>query len=228
MPADAADAAGKVLIFSRTTGFRHPSIETAVARLSTALLERGFTTLATEDPAVFTAAGGLGRFAAVVLLSTTGKALGDPGTEALAALEAFVQAGGALAGVHAATSTEYPPTGPLTRLLGGKFVEHPGGVRTASCHREGNHPSSAALPEPFVVKDEIYFMDNLRADNQVVLRCDAASGTARLPIAWYRPSGGGAGRVFYTALGHADEDWQPTAPKFRDHILPGVLWALGR
>jgi uncharacterized protein len=225
-PTDAPAAAGKVLIFSRTTEFRDASIETAVARLSAALIERGFTTEATEDAAVFTGGGGLARFAAVVLLSTTGKPLGDPGTAALAALETFVQGGGALVGLHSATSTEYAPAGPLTRLLGGKFINHPGGVRTASCHREGNHPASSALPEPFVVKDEIYFMDNLRADNQVVLRCDADSGGGRLPIAWYRQEG--AGRVFYTALGHANEDWQPTAPKFRDHILPGVLWALGR
>jgi type 1 glutamine amidotransferase len=226
-PADSGAPAGKVLIFSRTTGFRHTSIEPAVARLSGALVERGFTAEATEDPAVFTGAGGLARFAAVVLLSTTGKPLGDPGTAALSALQSFVQGGGALVGLHSATSTEYAPAEPLTRLLGGRFVDHPGGVRTASCHREGNHPASSVLPEPFVVKDEIYFMDNLRADNQVVLSCDAESGPARLPIAWYRQEGG-AGRVFYTALGHANEDWQPTAPKFRDHILPGVLWALGR
>lgn len=229
LPAPAPDstASNEVLVFSRTTAFRHDSIETAVARLSAALQERGFAVEATENQAVFTASGGLGRFAGVVLLSTTGKALGDPGTEALAALEAFVAAGGALVGLHSSTSTEYAPSGPLTRLLGGKFINHPGGVRSAACHREGNHPASSALPEPFTVRDEIYVMDNLRPDNQVILRCDADSGPGRLPIAWYRQEAG-AGRVFYTALGHANEDWQPTAPKFRDHILPGVLWALGR
>jgi type 1 glutamine amidotransferase len=85
------------------------------------------------------------------------------------ALEAFVQAGGALTGLHAATDSQYAPNGPLTRLLGGVFIDHPGGERTASRHGEGDHPASSSLPEPFVVNDEIYVMDKLRADNQVIL-----------------------------------------------------------
>ena len=228
MPVEAGNGGGgAVLIFSRTTGFRHDSIPEAVAKLGAALRARGFTVEASENPQVFTAAPGLSRFRGVVLLSTTGKALGDPGTEALAALESFVKAGGALAGLHSATSTEYDPSSAITRLLGGKFVNHPGNVRQANCHAEGTHPAAAMLPEPFVVRDEIYVMDNLRSDNQVVLRCDAVAGGARLVIAWFREATADSGRVFYTALGHANEDWQDTSPKFTAHILPGVLWALG-
>ena len=45
-------------------------------------------------------------------------------------------------------------------------------------------------------------------------------------MAWYRSEG--SGRVFYSALGHAAEDFAADAPKFRDHMVPGMLWALGQ
>ena len=35
----------------------------------------------------------------------------------------------------------------------------------------------------------------------------------------------GAGRVFYTALGHRDDVWRNAT--YRQHILTGLLWALG-
>ncbi len=44
------------------------------------------------------------------------------------------------------------------------------------------------------------------------------------PQAWYHIFG--AGRSFYTALGHADEIWTSNAT-FRAHLLGGIRWALG-
>jgi uncharacterized protein len=35
----------------------------------------------------------------------------------------------------------------------------------------------------------------------------------------------GAGRVFYTALGHRPEVWADD--RFRLHLLEGIRWALG-
>jgi type 1 glutamine amidotransferase len=213
-------------VFSHTTGFRHGSIPPAITGLRTVLTANGFTVEASEDPAIITAAK-LQTLAGVILVSTTGKPLGESPATALAALEAFVRGGGALVGLHAASSTEYEPPVSYTRLIGGRFVEHPGGVREARCHAEGNHPIVAKIPEPFVVRDEIYVMSNLNPDNQVVLRCEAFGNTAnRLPIAWYRQEG--QGRVFYTGLGHENSDWSPQDPYLRDHALPGILWALGK
>jgi uncharacterized protein len=222
--ADAAAAGGTVLVYSHTTGNRHDHIPRAVASLQAALRERGFTVEASEDPAWFTTAR-LSPLAGIILVSTTGTPLGDPGLEALAALEAYVRGGGVLVGLHAASSTFYDPALPYTPLIGGKFEDHPGGVRMDNCHAQGDHPAVAHLPEPFVVRDEIYSMSHLRADNEVILTCDALGG-GRLPIAWHRQEG--RGRLFYTALGHEVADWALTAPYFRDHALPGILWALGR
>jgi type 1 glutamine amidotransferase len=195
-----------------------------VMTVQKALSDVGYQVEASEDPAWFTTER-LTPLAAIILVSTTGMPLGDPGTMQLAALDAYVKGGGVLVGLHAASSTFYDPALPWTPLIGGKFEDHPGGVRKGTCHAEAKHPAVDKLPEPYVTMDEIYNMSHVRPDNQVILTCDALTGGTRLPIAWYRSEG--KGRVFYTALGHLTTDWAPDAPYFRDHALPGILWALG-
>ena len=67
----------------------------------------------------------------------------------------------------------------------------------------------------------IYQFTMLNPANQVVLRC----GSDKRPISWLRAEG--SGRLFYTALGHADASW--TAPPLVDgHVISGLLWTLGR
>ena len=214
-----------MLVFTRTTGFRHASIERAAETIRQALTAGGMTVSVSDDPAQF-APGSLAQFAGIVLVSTTGKPIGDEAQASLAGLESWLRAGGALVGLHAASSTQYDASLPYIRLIGGKFVNHPGSVRAAACHPEGSHPAVAQLPTPFPVRDEIYRFEQLRPDNTVILRCDAFEGTDRLPIAWHRREG--EGRVFYSALGHSPEDFAPESRVWKDHMLPGILWALGR
>jgi type 1 glutamine amidotransferase len=71
------------------------------------------------------------------------------------------------------------------------------------------------------VTDEIYYFTKFRMDNIVVLRC----GSDRRPISWVRQEM--AGRFFYTALGHSKEIWN-MPPLVDGHVLPGLLWAMGR
>jgi type 1 glutamine amidotransferase len=74
----------------------------------------------------------------------------------------------------------------------------------------------------------------LAADDQVVMTCVSSDNPQAVrPIAWYRQIG--AGRYFYTALGHPPESWimpmDPTKPNSRlvdNHLLPGLLWAMKR
>ena len=73
-PAASAAPLTKVLVFSKTAGFRHDSIPagiTAIQQLGTA---NGFTVTATEDANQFTTAN-LAQYQAVVWLSTTGDVL---------------------------------------------------------------------------------------------------------------------------------------------------------
>jgi type 1 glutamine amidotransferase len=214
---------GRILVYSRTTGNRHDSIPQAVMTVVKALRDRGYLPEASEEPKWFTKEI-LAGFQALVFVSVTGKPLGDPGLAEIAALDEYVKGGGILIGLHAASSTFYDPELAYTKLIGGKFEDHPGKVRRANCHATAAHPAVAKLPDPFVVTDEIYVMSNVRPDNQVILTCEALDKKP-LPIAWYRREG--QGLVFYTALGHETSDWATDQPYFRDHAWPGILWALG-
>jgi type 1 glutamine amidotransferase len=44
-----------------------------------------------------------------------------------------------------------------------------------------------------------------------------------MPISWTKAYG--AGRVFYTALGHREEVWQDA--RFQTHLLGAIRWGLG-
>jgi type 1 glutamine amidotransferase len=179
------------------------------------------------DAAVFAEAS-LAKYAGVIMVSTSGTPFGNPGTAQIAALTAFVRGGGGLAGFHAASSTDYGPTGPFAALLGGETKDQGGGFRASDCYPEaGAHPAVAKLPTPWRVNnEEFYTFNGLNPDNKVVLRCNPATGTERIPISWVREEG--AGRVFFTGLGHYAQIWGQSEQFFTGHALPAVLWTIKR
>jgi type 1 glutamine amidotransferase len=92
-----------ILVFSKTAGFRHDSIEAGITAIRQLGSSRGFSVDASEDSSTFTD-DSLARYKAVVFLSTTGDVL-NPAQEA--AFERFIRRGGGFVGVHAAADTEY-------------------------------------------------------------------------------------------------------------------------
>jgi type 1 glutamine amidotransferase len=175
---------------------------------------------------VFTASN-LARFGAVVMVNSNGTPFGTPGTTEANALLAFVRAGGGLAAFHAAGNTSYPAGHPWLGLLGATFDNTGGGVRDVTCAADGQHPTVAKVPSSLAApNDETYVFANLSPMNQVVLRCDPASGTAKLPGSWVREEG--AGRLFYSTLGHGPASWAAAAPFLTTHGWPGILWTLVR
>jgi type 1 glutamine amidotransferase len=207
-----------VLIFTRSTGYVHKSTPTAALAIGKAATSAGLTADISDNPAYFTPAS-LRRYRAVVLLATAGEPLGSP--EAVAALIAYVHGGGGLVGIENATNA-HVKSREFVALLGAVFNGHPGGVRTTTCEKQGDHPSVTGLPASITVTDEIYVFKDMRADNQVVLRCGDADN--KVPVAWYRQEG--AGRIFFSALGHRPEQWNEP-PLVDGHVLPGILWAMG-
>src|SRR5262249_26759475 len=69
-------AVPRVLVFTKTTGFRHESIPAAVQAVTTLGRQNGFAVDATEDGGAFTDPN-LARYDAVVFLLTTGDVLDD-------------------------------------------------------------------------------------------------------------------------------------------------------
>jgi type 1 glutamine amidotransferase len=221
-----ADVLPRILVFSRTAGFRHDSIPDGIRCLK----EIGATRWqvdATEDPAAFTAER-LRGYRAVVFLSTTGDVLDRPQEEAF---EGYIRAGGGFAGIHAATDTEYGWEW-FGRLVGGRFATHPP-VQPAVVRVEDRaHRSTRMLPAEWRRTDEWYaFRENPRAGGVHVLATldettfdpgKAAMGTDH-PICWCRTFDGG--RSWYTAGGHTKESFEE--PLFRQHLAEGIAWAAG-
>ncbi|GGV72283.1 Crp/Fnr family transcriptional regulator [Streptomyces griseoloalbus] len=207
-----------LLVYTRTTDYRHDSIPAGVAALRTL---GGFGVDATEDPAAFEEP--LDRYVAVVFLSTSGEVLTPPGRERLAA---YVEAGGGFVGVHAAACTEddWPYYGDL---LGARFDRHPALQPGRAVIEDRGHPATRHLPPVWHFTDEWYdFRTNPRGRVRVLVRADESSYDGGgmgddHPLAWCRDQG--EGRVFYTALGHAAEAYADA--DFRAHLLGGITWA---
>ena len=109
-----------VLVFSKTQGFRHGSIEVGVAAIKKLGQEHGFKVTATEDAAYFVE-DSLQHYAAVVFLNTTQEVLN---AVEQADFERYIQSGGGFVGIHAATDTEYDWPW-YTKLVGAVFDGHP-------------------------------------------------------------------------------------------------------
>ncbi|MFJ9726471.1 ThuA domain-containing protein [Streptomyces sp. NPDC101209] len=208
----------RLLVYTRTTDYRHDSIPAAVAAV------RALDDLEvdhSEDPAVFESP--LHAYAAVVFLSTSGEVLTPAGRERLAA---YVEGGGGFAGVHAAACTEYdwPYYG---ELLGARFDRHPDLQPGRAVVEDRAHPATRHLPAVWDVTDEWYdFRTNPRDRVRVLMSADESSYEgggmgADHPLAWCREQG--AGRVFYTALGHTAEAY--ASPEFLEHLRGGIGWA---
>ncbi len=244
------DAAGsnKVLIYGVTTGFRHTSIPAAANAIAKAALAVGLTTEqvgctdATNQaaPAKFTAAS-LAQYGAVILLANSGEPIGYPATQEIQNLVDYVQHGGALVAIEDASHcydgqfNGHPASQPYIQLIGGDFVGHPGDLSPAMCTKAGSEPSVVQLPATFMTTDEVYAFSQLRMDNQILVRCVSSGDTTRTirPVSWQREEG--AGRYFYTALGHFDVSWTapmdaraPNSRLVEDHVIPGLMWTMRR
>jgi type 1 glutamine amidotransferase len=216
-----------LLVFSRTTGFRHDSIPDGITALTTIARDRDWDLVASEDPTIFSDTG-LAPFNVLVFLSTTGDIFTD---EQKAAFERYIRAGGGYVGIHSASDTEFNWAF-YGEVVGAFFREHPA-IQPALIHVETNaHPSTATLPVEWRRTDEWYaFRTNPRPNVTVLLTLDETSyspGTSAMgtdhPIAWYHVYEGA--RAFYTALGHTRESYTEAA--FLAHITGGIEWAAGR
>src|SRR5256886_15846830 len=111
----------RVLVFSKTAGFRHSSIPNGIAAIQKLGQENGLAVDATEDAGVLTEKN-LARYSAVVFLNTTGDGLDQAEQDGV---ERYIRAGGGYVGVHSATDTEYD--WPWYGGLAGAYFNGPSG-----------------------------------------------------------------------------------------------------
>lgn len=227
------DQADELLVFSKTAGFRHSSIDVAVPAITALAEAHGVSVHATEDASVFTDES-LGRFAAAVFVNTTGPLLDEAQQ---AAFERYIQNGGGYVGIHAASDINlFPaPEEPMdewewyNRLVGAVFNSHPEQQEASLIVADADHPATRMLGDPWVRFDEWYNFRELPDHANVLLRLDTDSfegseHPGEHAIAWYHEFDGG--RAFYTGLGHTDESFTEDE-LFLEHLWGGIEYAMG-
>jgi cytochrome c len=214
----------RVLVFSKTDGFRHDSIETGVARVKQLGTANNFAVDATEDATAFRPAN-LRRYQAVIFLSTTGDVLNAAQQNAF---QNYIGDGGGFVGIHSAADTEYdwPFYG---KLVGAYFKQHPAQQNATIKVADKVHPATKHLPDRWNRFDEWYdYRTNPRGKVHVLMTLDETSyqnGTmgSDHPITWCQNYEGG--RSFYTGLGHTKESYGE--PAFQKLLLGAIRWAAG-
>lgn len=211
----------RVLVFSKTAGYRHESIEAGKPALIELGKQKGFEVDTTEDASLINEEN-LKRYNAVIFLSTTLNVLDVVQQNDL---KRFIQAGGGFVGIHAAADTEYewPWYG---KLVGAWFKSHP---KTQEAKVKKADPfATEGLPDEWVRTDEWYNYKNISEDIKVVLALDETSYEGgengdNHPIAWYHDYDGG--RSFYTGMGHTHESYADSL--FMGHLYQGIEYAMG-
>ncbi len=226
VPVTARSQEPRVLVFSKTAGFRHSSIGVGRAAIRKLGQENGFSVDTTEDAGTFTSKN-LARYRAVVFLNTTGDVLDAAQQDDF---ERYIQAGGGYVGIHSATDTEYdwPWYG---RLAGAWFNGHPGNpnVRKATYRvLDKSHPSTEGFPDTLVREDEFYNFKSIDPTIHTLIEIDEKSyegGTNgdHHPMSWYHDFDGG--RAWYTNMGHTEATY--SEPLFLRHLLGGLRYAMG-
>lgn len=172
-------AVPRVLLYTKTAGFRHDSIPLAIetvtalgdgsalpaTALDDSIAQVRWTTVNSEDQTQFRDYSYLAQFDAIGFVSTTdvdppgtGTVLDDQGLENLAK---YLQAGGGFFGVHSASATLFgaPFYG---RAIGAYFDYHPAIQNVSVKPVSSAHPSTSKLPEDgFEIYEEVY---NFRSD----------------------------------------------------------------
>jgi type 1 glutamine amidotransferase len=239
----AAPVSPRVLVFTKTEGFRHDSIPTAIEQLRKYGPEYNLLFDFSEDAGIFSDAN-MTAYDGVLFVSTSETIL-DPDQQGV--FTKWLQSGGVYSGVHLACGTQQNMTA-YKAAVGALFEYHPEQQEATFSPLTKDHPATADMPDQWTYSEEVYFYqsDPREMGATVLVTVDKTklnnptenpdepprSGTPH-PIAWYieKPQYNflvqGApkhGRSFYTSLGHTNEVWMTDT--FMFHLLGGLTWAL--
>jgi uncharacterized protein len=231
-----------VLLFSKTTGFRHSeSIASGKQVFADLAKNNNWFLYSTEEGGVFNA-DQLSKFNVVIFNNCTGRLLNEAQQNIL---ENYVQQGGNWIGIHGAGDNSHHWDWYEKSLVGANFSHH-----ALKKHLQEASITLNPLPDSSLVKglpatwthtDEWYvFYDNPRAngfkimytidgekidpDGNILWVKDKSFGMGKdHTVAWYRANG--KGQAFYTSIGHDATAWKQ--PAFVD-MLENVVNESGK
>jgi uncharacterized protein len=237
-PQTAPPARKKLLAIGEEKGYRHQAVSHALATIERLGREKGLwdTTIRT-DTEVLTKkkleynAPNLNNFDAVLFYTGGNLEMDD---QQKADFLSFIHDDGkGFIGVHSATITftNWPEYG---KMIGGYFDEHPWGTFDAPIIVEDpTFPGMDLWPPAFVLRDEIYQLREYSRERlRVLLRLDARKidlanrkvhrKDGDFAVAWAKMYGNG--RVFYSTLGHPEENWDRA--DLQEMYVGAISWAL--
>ena len=246
VPEEGYSGAFKVLVLSKALEFAHSSIPACQELLATlgqtpdGKMPTGTTPgsqftidIANNDLSDFTDAK-LQDYGMLFWCNPTGTVFstgGANGKIGMAAIQKYVEGGGAWGGVHSATDFENRNGFPwFTNVLVGAYFDHhdndgtPGTVQLAATF--ATHPVMRGMPQQWSTQDEWYYMNrDIRAQPGFQVLATLASD--QRPVVWTKQLGAeGKGRMFYTVRGHDSAVFQEA--NFKKLVLNGILWATHR
>jgi type 1 glutamine amidotransferase len=119
---------------------------------------------------------------------------------------------------------------PYVRMLGGEFIAHGTPQKAPMRVVDPEFPGMAAFGGGVVQRfGEWYSLKDFAPDLHVIAVLDTAGMEGTMyrrppyPVVWARRHG--QGRVFYSALGHFEEEWED--PAFLSMALGAIRWAFG-
>lgn len=228
----------KVLVYTRTytpdgKGYVHQNIPTSIEAIRSLGAENRFAVDASYDPKLFTKEN-LKQYKAIIFSNSNNEAFEND--EQREAFQSFIRSGGGVVGIHNASGSErkWPY---FWSVMGGRFIRHPALQKFTVMVKDKGHPATKDLPDTFEWEDECYLFDQTNPNVKVLLAAnpaqlndpkkDSQPGALRdgmYPLSWYNTFDGG--RQYYLALGHKNEHY--ANPLFRQQLLGGILWVLGR
>ncbi len=134
-----------------------------------------------------------------LLLYTTGAETHGADVDAIVS---YVKGGGALLGIHNAADS-FTANPDFVKLIGGKFRTHPAPLDVTFSSVAPDDPIVAGIAD-FTVLEELYLFADYDPQNvHLLAQTTSYDDNGAVPVCWTREEG--AGRVFYTSLGHFPE-----------------------
>ena len=146
--------------------------------------------------------------------------------EEVANLTAAVEGGVGLAGYHGGMADAFREAVDYQFMVGGQWVAHPGNI--IDYRVDITRPDDAVMAglESFPYRSEQYYM-HVDPSNEVLATTTFTGEHASwingvtMPVVWKRKHG--AGRVFYSSLGHVSSEF--AVPQMATILRRGMNWA---